>query len=80
MVVVGGSAVCCEVLLGRSCVVDVGEEVGANLVSVFEEDVDSIVVAHKLRDPTRERVCFSLELVHPVVFINNIVLKGLSSP
>lgn len=53
---------------------------GAYLVSVFEEDVDSVVVAHELGDPSREGVRFSLELVHPVTFIILIILKGLSSP
>lgn len=52
----------------------------AYFVSIFQQDVDSVVVAHELGDSGGKGIDVSLQFVNPVAFIIIIILRGLSSP
>jgi hypothetical protein len=67
VVIVRWGAIGGEVLLGCPRVVDIGDEVRSHFVSVLQENVHSVVVAHELGDPGGEGVYLVLALVNPVV-------------
>ena len=62
-----GGAIGGEVLLGSPGVVDIGDEVRTHLVPTLQQNVDTVVVAHKLGNAGSEGVDLLLTLVHPVV-------------
>lgn len=52
----------------------------ADLVSVFQQNVHTVVVTHELGNPSSEGIWLLLELIDPVACIDCRVLRGLSSP
>jgi hypothetical protein len=56
VVVMSRGTVCGKVIAVHSGVVDIRDKMGSYLVSVFEENVNAVVVANKLSNPCGEGI------------------------
>ena len=70
----------CKFVSLHSCVIDVRNVVVSNLVSIAQKHVHSIVVLQEFAYSQCKRIGISFGVVDPVICIEKVVLRGLSSP
>lgn len=67
VVIVGWDAICGKVVLRVPCVVDVRNIVGSNLVTILQQNMDTIIVTDELGDPSSVGIRVSLQLIDPMI-------------
>ena len=71
MVIVSRRSIYSEIFTLYSCVIDISNVIVANLVSVFEKNMNSIIMFKKLSYFEGKRINFIFSFIDPVILVNN---------
>lgn len=67
VVIVSWNAVCGKFVLRIPCIVDIRNIVRSNLVTILQQNMDTIIMADELGDPGSEGIGVPLELIDPMI-------------